>query len=155
MFVRKLDTKRSHTHDSLTAGYRALWIVLLSTQEAVMALACNSHAPNRRLQNLMMAGLYPAAAQPGSLVGRRNVGCKLTAAVYLQPISCQISRYSATKSSKTIPSLGPIFAPTPSAVQAPSKRPVENMGEYTGLNPHRPKPSLALRRPRSTPVVIC
>ena len=56
MFVRKLDTKRSYTHDSLTAGYRALWIVLPSTQEAVMALASNSHAPNGRLQNLMWLG---------------------------------------------------------------------------------------------------
>ena len=54
-----------------------------------------------------------------SLGGRRNVGCKLTAAVYFWPISCQISRYSAAKSSKTIPSLGPIFAQTPSAAQAP------------------------------------
>ena len=52
--------------------------------------------------------------------GRRNVGCKLTAAVYFSPISCQISRYSAAESSKTIPSLGPIVAQTPSAAQAPS-----------------------------------
>ena len=36
-----------------------------------------------------------------SLGGRRNVGCKLTAAVYFSPLVCQISRYSATKSSKT------------------------------------------------------
>ena len=36
------------------------------------------------------------------LDGRRNVGCKLTTAVYFSPISCQISRYSAAKSSKTI-----------------------------------------------------
>ena len=56
-----------------------------------------------------------------SLGGRRNVGCKWTAAVYFSPISCQISRYSAAKSSKTIPSLGPIFAQTPSAAQAPSQ----------------------------------
>ena len=54
-----------------------------------------------------------------SLGGRRNVGCKLTAAVYFSPISCQISGYSAAKSSKTIPSLGPIFAQTPSAALAP------------------------------------
>ena len=37
-----------------------------------------------------------------SLGGRRDVGCKLTAAVYFSPLSCQISRYSAAKSSKTI-----------------------------------------------------
>ena len=63
------------------------------------------------------------AHAPRSLGGRRNVGCKLTAAVYFSPICCQISRYSATKSSKTIPSLGPIFAQTPSAAQAPSAGP--------------------------------
>ena len=59
-----------------------------------------------------------------SLGGRRNVGCKLTAAVYFSPMSCQISRYSAAKSSKTIPSLGPIFAQTPSAAQAPGELPI-------------------------------
>ena len=57
---------------------------------------------------------------PRSLGGRRNVGCKLAATVYFSPISCQISRYSSAKLSKTWPSLGPIFARAPSAVQAPS-----------------------------------
>ena len=61
-----------------------------------------------------------ALIEARSLGGRRNVGCKLTAAVYFSPISCQISRYSAAKLSKTIPSLAPIFAQTPSAAQAPS-----------------------------------
>ena len=73
----------------------------------LVQLACDAAQPLRR-----------SAAR--SLGGRRNVGCKLTAAVYFLPISCQISRYSAAKSSKTIPSLGPIFAQTPSAAQAPS-----------------------------------
>ena len=58
-----------------------------------------------------------------SLGGRRDVDCKLTAAVYFSPIPCQISRYSAAKSSKTIPSLRPIFAQTPSAAQAPGPLP--------------------------------
>ena len=39
----------------------------------------------------------------GSLGGRRRVGCKVSAAVYFSPLSCQISRYSAAKASKTIP----------------------------------------------------
>ena len=54
-----------------------------------VALACEKGSP-------------PVALQPGSLGGRRIVGCKLTAAVYFSPISCQISRYSAARSSKTI-----------------------------------------------------
>ena len=66
------------------------------------------------------ANLLVVMGHTRSLGGSRNVGCKLTAAVYFSPISCQISRYSAAKSSKTIPSLGPIFAQTPSAAQAPS-----------------------------------
>ena len=40
------------------------------------------------------------AGHARSLGGRRNVNCKSTAAVYFSPISCQISRYSAAKSSK-------------------------------------------------------
>jgi hypothetical protein len=54
-----------------------------------------------------------------SLGGRRIVGCRLAAAVYFSPISCQISRYSPAKSSKTCPSLGPVFARAPSSAQAP------------------------------------
>jgi AcrR family transcriptional regulator len=55
-----------------------------------------------------------------SLGGRRIVGCKLAAVVYFSPISCQTSRYSPAKSSKTCPSLGPVFARAPSAARAPS-----------------------------------
>ena len=73
VFIRGLDAKRSYTHDGLTAGYRALWIISPNTQEAVIALASNSHAPTGRLQNLLMAGLYPAAAQP-SKTPVENIG---------------------------------------------------------------------------------
>ena len=82
----------------------------------LVQLACDAAQPLRR-----------SAAR--SLGGRRNVGCKLTAAVYFSPISCQISRYSAAKSSKTIPSLGPMFAQTPSTAQAP--RAIQRSGSST------------------------
>ena len=75
-----------------------------------LTASCPVQAVSRRLKGMSAR----------SLGGRRNVGCKLTAAVYFSPMSCQISRYSAVKSSKTIPSLRPIFAQTPSAAQAPS-----------------------------------
>ena len=58
--------------------------------------------------------------QSRSLGGRRNVGCKLTAAVYFSPISCQISRYPARNHQK-LSSLGPIFAQMPPAAQAPRR----------------------------------
>ena len=53
----------------------------------LLQLACDAAQPLRR-----------SAAR--SLGGRRNVGCKLTAAVYFSPISCQISRYSARNRQK-------------------------------------------------------
>ena len=59
VFIRGPDNKRSYMHDGLTAGYRAQWIISPSTQEAVIALAGNSHAPTSRIQNLLLAGLYP------------------------------------------------------------------------------------------------
>ena len=66
VFIRGPENKRSYLHDGLTAGYRAQWIISPSTQEAVIALASNSHAAIPRMQNLLIAGLYPSAAQPST-----------------------------------------------------------------------------------------
>jgi serine-type D-Ala-D-Ala carboxypeptidase/endopeptidase len=66
VFIRGPENKRSYMHDGLTGGYRAQWIISPSTQEAVIALASNAHAPTARMQNLLMAGLYPPAAQPSN-----------------------------------------------------------------------------------------
>jgi serine-type D-Ala-D-Ala carboxypeptidase/endopeptidase len=66
LFIRGPQNKRSYMHDGLTGGYRAQWIISPSTQEAVIALASNSHAPITRMQNLLMAGLYPPTAQPNN-----------------------------------------------------------------------------------------
>ena len=85
----------------------------LTSRSRVSASRC-------RFAKSIVCTTAPFTRMSRSLGGRRNVGCKSTAAVYFSPISCQISRYSAAKSSKTIPSLGPIFAQTPSAAQAPS-----------------------------------
>lgn len=63
LFIRGPENKRSYMHDGLTGGYRAQWIISPGTQEAVIALASNSHAPTARMQNLLMAGLYPPTAQ--------------------------------------------------------------------------------------------
>jgi len=67
VFIRGPDNKRSYTHDGLTAGYRAQWIISPSTQEAVIALAGNSHAATSRMQNLLLAGLYPVTSQPSNI----------------------------------------------------------------------------------------
>ena len=66
VFIRGPEGNRSYMHDGLTAGYRAQWIISPSTQEAVIALAGNSHAPTSRMQNLLLAGLYPVTSQPGN-----------------------------------------------------------------------------------------
>jgi serine-type D-Ala-D-Ala carboxypeptidase/endopeptidase len=63
LFIRGPEHKRSYMHDGLTGGYRAQWIISPSTQEAVIALASNAHSPTARMQNLLMAGLYPPTAQ--------------------------------------------------------------------------------------------
>ena len=63
VFIRGPEGKRSYMHDGLTAGYRAQWIISPSAQEAVIALASNSHASTSKMQNLLLAGLYPPTAQ--------------------------------------------------------------------------------------------
>lgn len=64
VFIRGQGNTRSYMHDGLTAGYRAQWIISPGTQEAVIALISNSHAPTSKMQNLLLAGLYPTMAQP-------------------------------------------------------------------------------------------
>jgi serine-type D-Ala-D-Ala carboxypeptidase/endopeptidase len=66
VFIRGPEGKRSYMHDGQTGGYRTQWIISPSTQEAVIALVSNSHAPTARMQNLLMAGLYPATGQPSN-----------------------------------------------------------------------------------------
>ena len=63
VFIRGPEGKRSYMHDGLTAGYRAQWIISPSAQEAVIALASNSHASTSKMQNLLLASLYPPTAQ--------------------------------------------------------------------------------------------
>ena len=63
VFIRGAGENRSYLHDGQTAGYRSQWIISPSTQEAVIALTSNSHAPTARMQNLLMAGRYPITAQ--------------------------------------------------------------------------------------------
>jgi serine-type D-Ala-D-Ala carboxypeptidase/endopeptidase len=64
VFIRGPEHKRSYLRDGLTGGYRAQWTISPSTQEAVIALASNAQAPITKMQSLLMAGLYPPAAQP-------------------------------------------------------------------------------------------
>ena len=64
MFIRGPEGKRTYMHDGLTGGYRAQWIISPTTQEAVIALVSNSHAPTARMQGLLMAGLYPHNVTP-------------------------------------------------------------------------------------------
>jgi serine-type D-Ala-D-Ala carboxypeptidase/endopeptidase len=71
VFIRGPENKRTYLHDGLTGGYRAQWLISPSTQEAVIALVSNSHAPTSRMQVLMLAGLYPSAAQPSSYLPRK------------------------------------------------------------------------------------
>jgi serine-type D-Ala-D-Ala carboxypeptidase/endopeptidase len=66
VFIRGPENKRTYMHDGLTGGYRAQWIISPSTQEAVIALVSNSHAPTARMQALLLAGLYPSTAQASS-----------------------------------------------------------------------------------------
>ena len=63
VFIRGAGNNRSYLHDGQTAGYRSQWMISPSTQEAVIALTSNSHAPTARMQNLLLAGLYPITAQ--------------------------------------------------------------------------------------------
>lgn len=63
VFIRGPEGKRRYVHDGLTAGCRAQWIISPGAQEAVIALASNSHAPTSKMQNLLLAGLYPPTAQ--------------------------------------------------------------------------------------------
>ena len=79
-------------------------------------------ARSRALQIVRMCVIHKTR-RARSLGGRRKVGCKFDATVYFSPISCEISRYSSAKSSKTWPPLGPIFARAPSAAQAPRSPP--------------------------------
>jgi serine-type D-Ala-D-Ala carboxypeptidase/endopeptidase len=66
VFIRGPENKRTYMHDGLTGGYRAQWMISPSTQEAVIALVSNSHAPTARMQALLLAGLYPSTAQASS-----------------------------------------------------------------------------------------
>ena len=66
VFIRGTGNNRSYMHDGQTGGYRAQWIITPKTQEAVIALVSNSHAPTVKMQNLLMAGLYPNTAQPSN-----------------------------------------------------------------------------------------
>ena len=67
IFIHGPASKRSYSHDGMTGGFAAQWTVSPSTQEAVIALVSNAHAPVGRMQNLLMAGLYPLAVQPSLL----------------------------------------------------------------------------------------
>ena len=71
---------------------------VLSSHPFVLSLS--KDAPRR---SCCVNGRVPSQRAPSrSLGGRRGVGCKVSAAVYFSPLSCQISRYSAAKASKTI-----------------------------------------------------
>lgn len=63
VFIRGAGDNRTYLHDGQTAGYRSQWIISPGTQEAVIALTSNSHAPTTRMRNLLLAGLYPTTAQ--------------------------------------------------------------------------------------------
>lgn len=62
-FVRGPDHRRLYFHDGLTGGYRTLWMLAPDTQEAVVVMAGNSHAPVNRLQALLAAHRYPPTAR--------------------------------------------------------------------------------------------
>ncbi len=71
VFIRGPENKRIYMHDGLTGGYRAQWMISPSTQEAVIALVSNSHAPTSRMQALLLASLYPSTLQPSSYQPRK------------------------------------------------------------------------------------
>ena len=60
VFIRGPENRRTYMHDGLTGGYRAQWLISPSTQEAVITLAGNSHAPISRMHAQLLAGLYPS-----------------------------------------------------------------------------------------------
>jgi serine-type D-Ala-D-Ala carboxypeptidase/endopeptidase len=64
IWIRGSEAKRTYLHGGATGAYRAEWSITPSTQEAVIALASNAHAPVARMQSLLLAGLYPITSRP-------------------------------------------------------------------------------------------
>ena len=62
LFMRGPPDRRIYWHDGLTGGYRSLWMMAPDTQEAVIVLAGNTHAPTSLAQVMMTAHRYPPTA---------------------------------------------------------------------------------------------
>ena len=76
-----------------------------------LVLDCSSWCWTTQYQPVRVTlSAVPVILTSRSLGGGRYVLCKLATTHYFSPISCRISRYSSEKSSKTWPSLEPIFA---------------------------------------------
>lgn len=77
VFIRSAGGKRVVSHDGLTGGFRASWMVL-PQGEALVALVSNAQAPTHKLVNAVDRSLFPvpspvAAADAGALADYEGV----------------------------------------------------------------------------------
>ncbi len=70
LFMRGPPERRIYWHDGLTGGYRTLWMIAPASNESVIVLASNSHAPTGLAQVFITAHHYPpqAKANPSARV---------------------------------------------------------------------------------------
>ncbi len=63
VWIRGPHERRTFFHEGLTGGYRALWMVMPATQEAVVVLTSNAQATPWRVRNALTASYYPLTVQ--------------------------------------------------------------------------------------------
>ncbi len=71
---------------------------------------------------LAAAAAHRAPSTAGSLSDLGSVGCNVAAAVHFSPRSCPIAMAMGLRTRQRLSSLGPNFASTPQARQAPRAR---------------------------------
>ncbi|UGQ48882.1 serine hydrolase domain-containing protein [Massilia endophytica] len=84
--------KRSYYHGGATGGYKAHWMILPDTQEAVIVLASNGGAPVEKVSEAVLAERYKLAAtaaaappaNPGEYAGVFRISPKLAMTVVAQ-----------------------------------------------------------------------
>ena len=68
LFMRGPPERRVYWHDGLTGGYRTLWMIAPASNEAVIVLASNSHAPTGLAQVSITAHHYPPIGKANASV---------------------------------------------------------------------------------------